>query len=104
VRDPKLQLEDMRARLAGTLRLRQRVLEAIEEYGRDVVVGVLRDTLEFTSAEVRRRLAALPDGKTSVVRFCDNTLREPVMLKINCSVEIRGDEMWIDLRGSDRRS
>jgi N-methylhydantoinase B/oxoprolinase/acetone carboxylase alpha subunit len=100
VRDPKLQLEDMRARLAGTLRLRQRVLEAIAEYGRDAVVGVLRDTLEFTSAEVRRRLAALPDGKTSIVRFCDNTLREPVMLKINCSVEIRGDEMWIDLRGS----
>ncbi|WP_320669490.1 hydantoinase B/oxoprolinase family protein [Patulibacter defluvii] len=100
VRDPKLQLEDMRSRLAGTMRLRERLLEAIEEYGRDAVVAVVRGTLEYTGAEVRRRLKALPDGKRRVVRFCDNTLREPILLKINCTIEIRGDEMIIDLRGS----
>lgn len=100
VRDPKLQLEDMRSRLAGTMRLRQRLLEAVEEYGRDAVIAVTRGTLEFTGAEVRRRLAAIPDGKRRVVRFCDNTLREPILLKINCTIEIKGDEMIIDLRGS----
>lgn len=100
VRDPKLQLEDMRAKLAATLRIRSRLLETIEEYGVEAVVGVLRETLEYTSAEVRRRLDALPDGKVRVVLFPDNTLREPALLKVNCTVEIKGDEMVIDLRGS----
>lgn len=100
VRDPKLQLEDMRARLAAAMRLRQRLLETIDDYGRDTVVAVMRDTLEHSAAEVRRRLAALPNGKTRVVLFPDSTLRESALIKVTCTVEIRDDEMIIDLRGS----
>jgi N-methylhydantoinase B/oxoprolinase/acetone carboxylase alpha subunit len=100
VRDPKLQLEDMRAKLAATMRVRERVLETITEYGLDAFVATIRESLDATAAEVRRRLLALPDGKVRVVLFPDGTLRENVVVKINCCVEIKGDEMIIDLRGS----
>lgn len=100
VRDPKLQVEDMRARLSATLRLRQRVLETIEEYGREAVVGTMRQTLEFTAEEVRRRLQEIPDGKVRAVLFPDSTLREPALIKVRCELEVRGDELYIDLRGS----
>ncbi|OUM86097.1 MAG: acetone carboxylase subunit alpha [Bacillus thermozeamaize] len=100
VRDPKLQLEDMKAKLAACLRIRKRVLEIIEEYGLDAFLVTMRETLEYTADEVRRRLAALPDGKTRVVLFADGTLRENVIAKINCTVEKRGQELIIDFRGS----
>ncbi|MDI3328832.1 MAG: hydantoinase B/oxoprolinase family protein [Alicyclobacillaceae bacterium] len=100
VRDPKLQLEDMRAKLAACLRIRKRVLEIIEEYGIDAFLATMRETLEYTADEVRRRLAALPDGKTRIVLFADSTLRENVIAKINCTLEKRGEELIIDFRGS----
>lgn len=100
VRDPKLQLEDMRAKLAASMRVRERVLDVIKEYGLDAFIMVLRETLEDTASEVRRRIAVLPDGKTRVVLFVDSTLRENVVVKINCTVQVKGDEMLIDFRGS----
>lgn len=100
VRDPKLQLEDMRAKLAATMRIRKRLLEVIEEYSLEVLVATMRESLESTAAEVRRRIATLPDGKTRVVLFVDSTLRENVIIKVNCTVEIKGDAMTIDFRGS----
>lgn len=100
VRDPKLQLEDMRAKLAASMRVRERVIEVIKEYGLETFIVTIRETLDDTASEVRRRIAALPDGKTRMVKFVDSTLRENLILKINCTVEIKGDELLIDLRGS----
>ncbi len=64
------------------MRMRTRILDTIAEYGRDAVVGVMRETLEYSAKEVRRRLAALPDGKVRVVLFPDGTLREPALIKV----------------------
>lgn len=100
VRDPKLQLEDMRAKLTATMRLRERILETIAEYGEEAFVATIREALESTSDEVRRRIRELPDGKVRVVLFPDGTLRENVLVKINCCLEVRGDEIIVDLRGS----
>ena len=100
VRDPKLQLEDMRARLAACLRLRQRVLEVAKRYGHQIVVAGLRQTLEYTAEEARRRIAALPDGEFETLRITDSTLREPAALKCRMKLIKQGDTITIDLRGS----
>ncbi|MGW8813447.1 hydantoinase B/oxoprolinase family protein [Gordonia terrae] len=100
VRDQKLMLADMRARLAACMRVRQRLLEAAERYGSDRVIAALRETLEFSAAEARRRVRALPDGVTHSVRFTDSTLREPALLAARCSVTVAGDRLVIDMRGS----
>ncbi|MDB6087895.1 MAG: acetone carboxylase subunit alpha [Gammaproteobacteria bacterium] len=100
VRDPKLQLEDMKVKLHAVLRLRERVISILDRFGRDVLVGTLRTHLEDVEAEVRRRIRELPDGTTRVIQFMDSSLRENVMQKISLAITVVGDRMIMDFRGS----
>jgi acetone carboxylase, alpha subunit len=100
VRDPKLQLEDMKVKLHAVLRLRERVLAILEQYGRDALVSTLRKNLEDVEREVRRRISELPDGTTRVQTFMDSTLREPALQKLIMAVTVKGDRMICDFRGS----
>ena len=100
VRDPKLQLEDMKVKLHACIRLRERVLAILEEHGRDALVATLRTTIEDTAAEVTRRIRELPDGTVRYVSFIDSTLRENLLMKFSIAITVKGDEMTIDLRGS----
>ncbi|MFT3791853.1 MAG: hydantoinase B/oxoprolinase family protein [Rudaea sp.] len=100
VRDPKLQLEDMKVKLHAVMRLRERMLAILDQFGRDLVVGTLRQHLEDTEAEMRRRIRELPDGTTRVLQFMDSSLRENAMQKIACAITVKGDRMTLDFRGS----
>ena len=99
VRDPKLQLEDMKVKLHAVLRLRERVLSILTQYGRDAFAATLRKNLEDVGDEVRRRISELPDGTTRVLAFMDSTLRENAMQKIGMTVTVKGDRMTFDFRG-----
>jgi N-methylhydantoinase B/oxoprolinase/acetone carboxylase alpha subunit len=100
VRDPKLQLEDMKVKLHGVMRLRDRVLAVLRENGRDALTAMLRKNLEDVEAEVRRRIRELPDGVARVHCFMDSTLRENAMQKLQMAVIVKGDELTCDFRGS----
>jgi len=65
VREPKLQLEGMKAKLFAAMRMKARVDEAIEEYGVDAVIATLRKTLTDTELEVRRKLRTWPTNCTN---------------------------------------
>jgi acetone carboxylase alpha subunit len=100
VRDPKLQLEDMKVKLHAVIRLRERVIAILDRFGRDALIGTLRMHLEDVEAEVRRRIRELPDGTTRVVQFMDSSLRENVMQKISLAITGKDDRMILDFRGS----
>lgn len=100
VRDPKLQLADMKVKLHSLLRLRERVLAIIEEFGKDYLITTLRKTLEDTENEVRRRVAELPNGTVRINTWIDDDLREHVLAKIPISITVKDDKMTIDLRGA----
>ncbi len=100
VRDPKLQFEDMMAKKTAVLRVLSRVTEVIEEVGPDVFIAAMRNSLESTEKEARRRISEWNDGTVRTVFYCDNTLRENLMAKINCALTKRGDELIFDFRGS----
>jgi acetone carboxylase alpha subunit len=100
VRDPKLQHEDTKVKLHAVIRLKERVLHAIETQGLDLFVATLRQNLEDVEAEVRRRITELPDGTSRIAVFPDSTLREQALMKVNIAVTVKGDRMVIDLRGS----
>lgn len=99
VRDPKLQLADMKVKLHALIRLRERMLSIIEEFGTEYLVATLRKTLEDTAAEVRRRIEELPDGTCRINTFIDGDLREHVLCKWPLKITIKGDKMIWDLRG-----
>ncbi len=93
VRDPLMQLIDMRAKLSACMRIEERVMELVREKGRDLVVAVMRGALENTEAEVRRRFSLLPDGIYRANHFVDTTLLEDRMLKFGLEVEKRGTKI-----------
>ncbi len=100
VREPKLQLEGMKAKLYAAMRMKERVEDAVAEYGVDAVVATLRRTLTDTADEVRRRLRAWPDGTVRQNAFPDGTLRENCLVKIRLEMTKRDDELTLDFRGS----
>lgn len=100
VRDPKLQLEDMKVKLHAVMRLRERVTSILDQYGKEALLGTLRSHLEDTETEMRRRIRELPDGTTRVLQFMDSTLRENAMQKIQCALIKQGDRLILDFRGS----
>jgi acetone carboxylase alpha subunit len=100
VREPKLQYEDMKAKLFVCKRLEERILEAIAEYGRDAVVATLRGTLEDTRAEALRRIREWPDAVVRHCTFADGTLRENAVVKIQLELRKQGDRLIFDYRGS----
>jgi N-methylhydantoinase B/oxoprolinase/acetone carboxylase alpha subunit len=100
VRDPKLQLEDMKVKLHAVLRLRERVISILDQFGREALIGTLRTHLEDVEAEVRRRISELPDGTTRVTQFMDSSLRENVMQKIALAITVEGDRLILDFRGT----
>src|SRR5262249_37650739 len=100
VRDPKLQLEDMKVKLHAVMRLRERIIAILEQFGRDLLVGTLRMHLEDIEAEMRRRIRELPDGTVRVVQFMDSTLRETAMQKFGLAITVKGERMTLDFRGT----
>ena len=100
VRDPKLQLEDMKVKLHAAMRLRERMISIIEQFGKDAFVATLRLHLEDTETEMRRRIKELPDGTTRVLQFMDSSLRENVLQKISLAIHKKGDRLIMDFRGT----
>jgi N-methylhydantoinase B/oxoprolinase/acetone carboxylase alpha subunit len=100
VRDPKLQLEDMKVKLHAVMRLRDRITAILDQFGRDALVGTLRTHLEDTEKEMRRRISEMPDGTTRVLQFMDSSLRENCLQKISLAITVKGDRLIMDFRGS----
>ena len=71
VRDPKLQLEDMKVKLHAVMRLRERIIAILDQFGKETLIGTLRSHLEDVETEMRRRIRELPDGTTRVLQFMD---------------------------------
>ena len=100
VREPKLMVVDMKAKLHAAIRIERRITETIEEYGVESVIAILRKTLDDTVDEVKRRVSLWPDGKVRMIGIADSTLRENCLVKINLEVTKTGDVLRLDYRGS----
>ena len=100
VRDPKLQYADMKVKLHAALRLRERALAILGEFGKDALIATLRKTLEDTETEVRRRIRELPDGTVRVNSWIDSSLRENILAKWPLAVTVDQDRMIFDCRGA----
>lgn len=99
-REPKLMLAGLKSRMFACMRVQERVDELIAAYGGDAILATIRQTLTDTEAEARRRLRAWPEGTIRSTIFCDTTLREVVLSKINVEMTKKDDELLISFHGS----
>ena len=99
-RDPRTMVLDIKARLAASRIAERRVHEFIGEMGADFYVGGLRRILQQTGEAARAKIATLNDGIYRQPRFIDTTGPEAALLKINLTVEKKGDRIKLILHGS----
>ncbi len=99
-RAPRMQITDVKARVAAADRVRKRLQEMATSYGADTIKGVFRRMIEQTSVGVARRISEWPDGVYRHVVFMDTTGAEPALLKASVAVTIKGDHMTIDFENT----
>ncbi len=100
VRDPLLWLTDFRSKLAAARMVEQRMQDFMAERSAELLIATLRTVLESTEAEVRRRIAAWPDGIYRAHQFADTTLLEERLFKLTVELEKRGDQLTVRTHGS----
>ena len=100
VRDHRLIEVDMKARIAACLKLRERVLDLVEETGADFLVGLLRRACEAAAEGSRRVVSTMLDGTFRQPMFFDNIGRDEGIGRVMVSVHKQGETITVDLRGS----
>lgn len=96
---------DFSAFLAGLKVAKQRLAELCGRYGGETVARVMQQSIEGSERELRKRLAALPDGVFEHVSFLDRPAKGGTeVLKISCKLTKTADRLAFDFDGSDPQS
>jgi acetophenone carboxylase len=99
-RAPRMQVTDVKARVAACDRVRLRVQELAAKHGNDTLRGLFRRMIQQTSAGVRRRVSNWPDGTYRHVVFMDTTGHAAHLLRAQVAVTVKGDQLVIDFEGT----
>lgn len=100
VRDPRLLILDIKARLAACRRGEERLKEVAAEQGADFVIGGLRTLIQQATDAARARVAALPDATVRQVAFMDTVGSEDALIKLELVLTKKGDTIHCDLSNS----
>ncbi len=101
IRMPETTIGDMFAQLASVQLGQERVGELLERFGVGTVLAVTAALAEASEAQMRERIAAIPDGTYSYRDCLDNdgNSLEPVWIDVRLIVS--GSELTIDYSDSD---
>ncbi len=100
VRYPEMISIDTSVKLSACLRLRTRLLEMVEERGKDFVVGLFRKIIEDSAVAAKQRVRQLPDGKYRCVTFLDTYGPAEALIRVPCTLIKQGDSMVADFTGA----
>lgn len=99
-RAPRMQVTDVKARVAACDRVRVRVQELARRHGHEVLRGLFRRMIQQTSAGVRRRISEWPDGTYRHVVFMDTTGHAAHLLRAQVAITVKGDRLILDFDGT----
>ncbi|MEZ5101014.1 MAG: hydantoinase B/oxoprolinase family protein [Thermoleophilia bacterium] len=102
VRTPTHNRGDIEAMIAGAEKGKQRFLDLVRRYGKDVVLGAAQDWLDYSEKMLRQEIAKVPDGvyDAPTAWLDDDGKNRGVMLPIEVKTIVEGDRLTIDLTGS----
>lgn len=101
VRTPEPVLGDIHAQVAGNEVGGRRLLEFMDEFGLESIDELGAEIIERSERAMREAIAQLPDGTYANVDYSDG-YEEPVRMEV--SIEKRGEELWVDWAGSSPES
>ena len=93
---------DNYAMIASTALAEDRIVELLDRYGRDTVLGCIDEMIERTETAVRAEIAEMPDGTYTGESATDDdgtVLDEQVWVRVDVTVD--GDELTLDFSRSD---
>ncbi|HWK25492.1 MAG TPA: hydantoinase B/oxoprolinase family protein [Solirubrobacter sp.] len=99
-RAPRMQVTDVKARVAACDRVRVRLQELAGRRGNGLLRGLFRRMIQQTSVGVRRRISEWPDGVYRHVVFMDTTGHEAALLRACVTLTVAGDRLTIDFSGT----
>lgn len=104
-RYPDLVALDLRAQVGGLNVVKRRLTELIQERGVDVVLEVMRCSMDYAEAALRERIGELPDGSWSTEVYMDgDRVGSKRIYKVALKLEKRGSELFFDYTGTDPQS
>jgi N-methylhydantoinase B len=104
VRIPSRALGDLRAQVTAVATGERRFLELVARYGRDHVAQAIAAIMDRSEAAARARTQSIPDGVYEAESFMDDdgiTVGRSIPIRVR--VEVKGDEMTIDLTDVSRQ-
>jgi N-methylhydantoinase B len=104
VRIPNRALGDLRAQVTAVKTGERRFLELIMRYGRDQVAAAIAAIMDRSEAVARAHTKSIPDGVYEAESFMDDdgvAIGRPIPIRVR--VEVKGEEMTIDLTEVSRQ-
>ncbi len=103
VRTETMNRGDMNAMMAACQLGRDRMLRLFQRYGVDTVMSAAYNWMDYSENMLREQIRALPDGEYSAPTgwLDDDARNRDVRLRIETKVIVEGDEITIDLTGSN---
>lgn len=82
---------------------RQRFLRLLERYGSETVFGTAYQWMDYCEQALRREISLVPDGeyRAPTAWLDDDSIQRGVPLRVETLVTVHGDEVTIDLTGSN---
>jgi N-methylhydantoinase B len=104
VRIPNRALGDLRAQVTAVRTGERRFLELIARYGREEVAAAIAAIMDRSDAAARAHTKSIPDGVYEAESFMDDdgiAIGKPIPIRVR--VEVKGEEMTIDLTEVSRQ-
>lgn len=103
VRTPEQNRGDLEALIACARLGERRFTELLEKYGLDVVMSAAERWMDYSEDMLRRRIREIPDGsyEAPVGYLDDDGKNRGVPLKVAVRVQVDGDDVLVDLTGSN---
>ena len=98
-RAPRMQVTDVRARVAACDRIRVRMQKLAQKKGNRFLQGLFRKIITESAEGARKRIQAWNDGVYRHVVFLDTTGMETSLLRVPIALHKKGDRLLIDLTG-----
>ncbi|MEE2732044.1 MAG: hydantoinase B/oxoprolinase family protein [Pseudomonadota bacterium] len=94
---------DLAAMIGGVQMAVREHQALIRKYGTDNVRAALNYTVEHTEKRFREEIAAWPDGTYEADVWVDADTQGTPDVKVHVACEVRGDQLTVDLTGTDDR-
>lgn len=102
---PDMAALDLRAQVGALNVVTRRLRGLIEERGLEVVLEVMRRSVDDAEEGLRERIAELPDGRWSTEVYMDgDRVGSRRIYRVALALEKRGSELFFDYTGTDPQS